>query len=209
MFEIDFSLPFETEFAHGTCCVLIFVRGTCCVLIFSSWNLLHVHFSLRKTFKHWFSSSWNWFCSWNLLCADFLFIETCCVLIFVHETCCMLIFSVCTTCTSDFSPYENDCVYRTCCMLIFLHGNCCMLIFVLETCFNWFSLRWNLYIDFFSAWKRFCSWNLFHADFSFLELVVCWFCSWNKLQVDFSLHETYTLIFLLMKLILFMELVPC
>ena len=43
----------------------------------------------------------------------------------------------------------------------------------------------------------FCSWNLLCVDF----------CSWNLLHVDFSFRYICTSIFLLVKLILFMELV--
>ena len=39
---------------------LFLLQKTCCTLIFLSVKLLHCFFS-----------SWNRFCSWNLLCADF------------------------------------------------------------------------------------------------------------------------------------------
>ena len=63
--HIDFS-PRDIDFVHVTFCLLIFVLWTCC-MVFFSWNLLHVDFSLCETFTLFFSS-WNWFCSWDLLC---------------------------------------------------------------------------------------------------------------------------------------------
>jgi len=109
--------PYETDFAQGTSCVLIF-----CL-----WNFLHIDFShcealtliflhvklvlfmelsacwflfielgvssifLFVKLVHWFLSSWNWICSWNLLrayCCSWNFLCTG----FFRETYCMLIF---------------------------------------------------------------------------------------------------------------------
>ena len=44
--------------------------------------------------------------------------------------------------------------------------------------------------------------------FLFVKLYID-FCLWNLLNIDFSYRETYIFIFLLVKLILFMELVSC
>ena len=128
---IDFS-PRETDFlmelvacwffSHRTWCVLIFVRETYCTLIF-----------LFVRHLHWFFSSLNFFCSWNLLRADFVH-ETCCVLIFLHEFLHIDFFQLWNLYKPiDFNPCQTDFVHRTWCVVIFLLGACYVLIFILET----------------------------------------------------------------------------
>jgi len=63
----DFS-PRKNDFVLGTCYVLIFlfVCGTWCMLTFycdTCWFFREI--------VHWFVSTWNWFCSWDLLRRDF------------------------------------------------------------------------------------------------------------------------------------------
>ena len=64
-FILIFS-PRETDFSHGTCCVLIFVLESFCMVIFLFVKLVH-----------WFVSSWNWCCSRNLFPADFYSRDLC------------------------------------------------------------------------------------------------------------------------------------
>jgi len=131
--------PHETDFAHRTCCVLIFFRETCADVC--SRNLLHVDFSLRETCKLIF-----------LIVKLILFTElvACWLVVELDETDCVdktysvLIFVFmkllsCWFCSSwnlyiDFSPHETVFGHGTCCMLVLLHGTCCVLIFVRETC---------------------------------------------------------------------------
>ena len=80
----------ETDFVNGTYCVQIFLRGIYYTLIFSSWNLLHVDFSLLwklwKMYTLIFPPRLTDFlrgsfcmlivsCSWSLLCPSFLFVK--------------------------------------------------------------------------------------------------------------------------------------
>jgi len=99
LLHVDFSLrktftlifsPRETNFIHGTCCVLILVRGNCCVLIFVReiyWDpFIFPLWNLQIDFF----SSWNWFrIDFSVL---IIVCGTCCLLIFARETCCMFIF---------------------------------------------------------------------------------------------------------------------
>jgi len=85
-----------------------------------------------------------------------------------------------------FSRRETDFVQETCWVLIFANGTCRVLIFVLSSC------SWNLKTSF----KE-----LNVCWFLFLQLVKCWFFSWNLLHADYSLRETFTLVYLLVKLI--------
>ena len=83
-------------------------------------------------------------------------------------------------------------VLETWCMLIFLFVKIVKIFLILKI----FSSR-NLFYSW--KWLRadFCSWELLQADF---------FHSWNFLHIDFSFCGTCTLIFLHVKLILFLEL---
>ena len=87
---------------------------------------------------------------------------------------------------------------------------------------SWYFSSWNLLHVGFSSRNMmhadFCSWNLLHVECFFKKLNVSWFIpsrkllyfyfsSWELLHVDFSLRETCRLIFNLMKLVLFLELV--
>ena len=102
----------------------------------------------------------------------------------------------------------------------FLREICCILIyyFVKLNLSRYFS-SWNLlHVSFFVFVKHyadFCSWNLLHVYYFFKKLNVCWsvssrnisfLFSWKLLYVDFSLRETCTGIFILVKRILFVEL---
>ena len=141
----------------------------------------------------------KWFCSWNLLRADL------CSWNFLHN---------------DFSPRETDFACGTCSLLIFwlLEPVACCFLFVdfssrwffvvIETCCILIFLLVKLVI-FFSPWNWVCSLNLFCADFCQWNWLRADFCSWNLLHIDFSLRETCTMIFLLVKLILFKELAAC
>ena len=92
---------------------------------------------------------------------------------------------------------------------IFVRGTYYILILFVKLVTYWFFPSWNFYTDFshcsdFVHVTRcmlifFLFWNLIHAEF----------CLWNLLYFDSSDRETCTLIFLLVKLILFMELVEC
>ena len=93
---IDFS-PHETDFVHGTCNVLIFVHETSCILIFLFVKLVR-----------WSFSSWNWFCSWNSLCADFCSWDLLQVDISLRETCLMLNFLYVELIVIDFSHRKTD-----------------------------------------------------------------------------------------------------
>ena len=94
--------------------------------------------------------------------------------------------------------------------------------------FDFYS--WNLFLDhylfvklvacsfflfvklihwFFTLWCWFCSWNLLRADFCSWNLLRDDVGSWNLLHLDFSGRETCKSIFLLVKLIFFMELLVC
>ena len=137
-----------------------------------------------------------------MLCVNF-FHGTCCLLIFVHKT--SFDFFSSWNLYVEFSPRETNIVHETFCVLIFAGGTCCGLIFILETCCVLILLINELLI--FSLLKWFgssnflcviyCTWNLLRVDF-FL---------WNSLHAHFSLGKNFTLIFLFMKLFLFMELV--
>jgi len=73
-FSLDFYIDFshrETDFVHGNCCMLIFVRGTFFVPIFVREAYCMLIFLFLKL-MYWFLSSWNGFCSWNLLHANFV-----------------------------------------------------------------------------------------------------------------------------------------
>ena len=98
---------------------------------------------------------------------------------------------------SSCSLFGAEFVRETFCMLIFVRETCCMFIFLFVKLVHWF----------FSFWNWFCSWSCFFMLILFLELVTCWLL-FVKL-FDHSLPETWTLIFLLVKLILFIELVAC
>ena len=191
--EIDFS-PLETDFANGTCCLLIFILRTCCVVIFVCETRCMLIFLFAKL-VNWFISSWNWFRSRNLLHEDFV-CRFCCLLIFVREAC-ILVFVFVKLINWSFSSWN---------------------LF-----YSWILLRvdfysWNL------LRADFCSWNLFDFSFrfnlyidsspretGFQELVLCWFLlvklvvrwflfvklftrwflsSWN-FYIDFSHRETY------------------
>ena len=75
---------------------------------------------------------------------------------------------------------------------------------------NFFCLIF-LFVDylywFFSCWNWFCSWNLLGADLLRGTCCVFIFDLEAFSQIDFFLQETCTLIFLLVKLLSFMELV--
>ena len=110
-----------------------------------------------------------------------------------------------------FSPFETGSVHRTYCKLVLVCGTICLLIFVRETFCMFIFLFVNVYIYFSTSESDCFHRNLLHTNF----------CSWNLLLTDFffCVPETFcmfistllkfTLIFLLVKLILFMELAAC
>ena len=179
---------------------------------------------------HWFFSSLNWFCSWSLLRIDLLFMElSVCRFFFVkliarwfffRETCSKLV-------TLIFSPGETDFLYEILCVLNFyccwnlLHLDFCSCILL---CTNFCS--WNLlHADFFfvifpfmrllNKYFLLVKLILFMEFFAFLFILVRGTCCVLTFvretcsRVDFSLHETCTLVFLLVILILLMEVVKC
>ena len=89
-------------------------------------------------------------------------------------------------------------------MLIVVRGTCSVLIFVCKTCCTLIFLFMELVI-FFPRETNFFSWNLFWVKFSW-NLLRTDVCFWMLLHVGVSLYEIFTLIFLLVKLILFMKL---
>ena len=144
-----------------------------------------------------FFSLWNIYIDFSPCETSFLY-RICCVLIFVRGIFCKMVlyvkidkcwlFSSWNFC-NDFSHREHGFVQRTSCVLIFVRKPCWILIFLL--------VKLILFMEHVAC--LFYSWNLLHADF----------CSWNLLYVDFSLLKTCTLIFLPLRLIPPMELVPC
>ena len=162
-FYIKFS-PHETDFFHGTRCVLIFVHETC-ILIFLLEKLILFMELVTHLFLLW--------------CTDFYLFSL------LH-----VCFSLLETCKVNFILLNLIFAYGKCCVLIFAHGTCYILIFVNEIFCMLNFLLLKLVNEFLSSWNWYCSWKLLYADF----------CSWNLLHVDFSLHETCTLIFLLLKL---------
>ena len=66
----SFFSPREADFVQWTICMLIFVHVIYCVVIFVPETICMVVSSLFEYFTSIFSS-WNWFCSWILLLADF------------------------------------------------------------------------------------------------------------------------------------------
>ena len=199
-------------------CRFVFVGfGTCCLLIFVFVKLVH-----------WYFSSWNWFCSWNLLWAnlcslsllyvDFSLRETC-ILIFLFAililfielvacwfffgTGCMLFFSSSWNLYIYLSPCEPDFVHGTSLCWFFVGGTFCVLIFLRKTCCMLIYLFLKLTHCFCFSWNWFCSWNWLLAYFCSWNLSYADFCSWNLLCVDFSFRETCILFFLLVKMIFF------
>ena len=178
--HFDFS-PYETDFVHGTCCVLIFVLGICRLLIFVRKTCCILIFLFVK-FVDWFFSTWNWFYPWNLLRSEFS-PESCCKLYFLFVKLVRWFFFLVKQIF-----FSQNLLHAAFCSWILLHVHfsvreTCTLIFVLGAA----GMCW------------FCSCNLLRTDY----------CLWKFLHVDFSLPQTWTLIFLLVKLILFMELVVC
>ena len=108
----------------------------------------------------------------------------------------------------SFCPRETYFVQGTCCVLIFLFVEliACRFLLVKLVAF-WFSSSRKLYIVF-SSWNWFGSWNFLRFDFSFPELIASWFFFSPETSYIFIFfnRETYTLIFILLQLILFMEL---
>ena len=98
----------------------------------------------------------------------------------------------------------GDFVRVTCCMMIFLFVKLVHCFFCFRNWFCWWNLLrvdvywWNFILSLNLLRDDFCSGNLLSTDL---------FYSWNLFYIDFSLRETWTLIYLLMKLILFFELV--
>jgi len=168
-----FSPP-ETDSDQETCSVLVFDRGNFRMLIFVRKTCFILFFLFAKLVL-WFFSSWNWFCSWNLLHAYFCSWSLLHLNFYLHENF-----------TQIFYPCETDLVQGTCFTWIFVRGSGCVPILFKKLLSYWFSfvelaacwfLFLKLVLTFFSSWKIFYSWNLFSADFLLVDLVACWFFS--------------------------------
>ena len=180
--------PHETDFVHGTSCMLNLVRKTFCKLIFLFVKLVH-----------WFFSSWNWFCSrnflrayfcsLNLLRADFCKWNLLQVYFCLRETYTWIFFSLWSWLFFMKIVADWFCVSGTYCMqFVFVHETCCMLILN----------SWNLYSDFSSRETDFahrtCCTPIFGSENC---CMLIFHCSWN-LYLDFFFN--------FVKLILFIEL---
>ena len=125
---------------------------------------------------------------------------------FFCETYCILIFLLVKLVHRFFSTRNLFCSWNLLHVLFVELVACWFLLVKLVEC--WFFSSWNLYIDFThcetdSIHRTCCVMNLL------VELVVCWFLFEKLLAWWFSLRETFTLILLLVKVILFMELPAC
>ena len=168
---------FMRIFVHGTWVMLIFVRGTCCMLVFSLRETCTLIFLLRKLILF-MELDQHWFSSWN-----FLYV--------------------------DLSPFETrKWIFLLVKLILFMGLSACW-YFCSWKHLNFDFFLWNLYIQFFFSFWHF---------FMFILLVACWFLFLKRVASLFFFHETCnvlifslcqtcTLIFGLVKLILFMELV--
>ena len=153
--------------------------------ISSSWNILHEYetYFLFVELLHGFFSSWNQYCSWNLVPAVFCSWSLIYLDIFLRETCCMFFYSFVKLNLSWYSIFvkliacwfflrETWCILifvcETCCLYIissrnirYLHLRCqetCYILFPHETFGILISILVKLIHWIFSLWNRYCSW---------------------------------------------------
>jgi len=111
------------------------------------------------------------------------------------QICCLLILSVKLV----------ECCFFLSMKLVFVELPLCWFLFVkFVPC--WFFSSWKLCINFFSSWNWFFSWNFQCVVFVPGTYCVLIFCETSCIWI-FSYRENYTLGFIHVKLILFMELV--
>ena len=203
----NFYIRFSFSWSWFSClefvaCWSLF-RGACCVLIFCSWNLIHVcNLSLPETFTLVFL----------LVKANFL-----------HRICCMPDLYSWSLLRADFCSWKLDI------SMIFLFLKTSTLVIHKTFSWSWIFISWICYMPVFvreacCVLKFLSSWNLIHVCFClhgnyvYIELVACWFsfvelfASWCFFMIiccmlNSSVRETCPLVFLLVKLILFMDLV--
>ena len=160
---IDF-FPFEKDFVHRACCVLISVFGTFCKLILVRETCCILTFCFRETCTLIF----------HLATLNF-FMEHFCLLIFVCETCCVLIFLfvklIYWFCSSwnwifSWNSLHAGFVHKTFHVLIFVLETCCTVVFPFVKLVCWFFLlvKLILFIELVAYWIL------------FMEPVTCWFC---------------------------------
>ena len=151
-------------------CWFCFVKLVTCLYWF------FFNFKLFFYLLHWFFSSWNWFCSWILLCTEFVRGTFCVLFLFMKFLACFYFSS--WNSQIDFSSRETDFVHETCWVLIFYSRNLLYVDFSLrETCiFIFLLLKVILFM------------NAAACIFLLVELVACWFLL-VKL-VYFSFQET-------------------
>jgi len=191
-----------------------FVNGTCCMQILSVELVAWWIFLFKKLFAFRFFSSWNFSVDYSPR-ETVLFVElVACRYLFVE----LVVRWFLSTKWLHFYFY-----FRKTFELIFLLVKS---ILFMELVACWFC-SWNLmradfcsresfymvifqFVElvnkFFSSWNCFYSWNLLHGGVCSWTYLCTDFLFWNFLHSNFSLRETFTLIFLVVKSILFMEL---
>jgi len=170
-------IDFPIDFVHGICQVLLlFMKLT------TRWFLFMCDFSLVwLKLVHWFFSSWNWFCSWNLLRYDFFTWNLLYAALFLKLVACWFFFS--WKLYIDCYPRENDFVYVACCVLIICSWNFLHVDFSHSESFKFIFLLIKLILFI----KLVAYWIFVRGTWCLLILFL-----WNLLHIDFSLVETCT-----------------
>ena len=118
-------------------------------------------FSLKLL--HWFFLSWNWFRSWNFLCANF-----------VREICWMLIFLFVKLVHWFFFCWNGFCSWSSLCVSFIVELFEWWFLFGKLIAFAFFSSL-DFYIDFFLGKLILFMEIVIRWFFFFVELDTCWF----------------------------------